>query len=249
MNIFVCMKRVPDTESQIQLAADGRSVDTAGLNYIINPYDEYAIEAALKLQEAHGGSVTLLTVGEADADKTLRKALAMGGDQAVLLTVDKDLSDPRQAALALAEWLKGQSMDLILCGKQGVDHDHGSTGPMLAELLGLPCVAGISALALEGNTLTVEREIEGGKEKYRTTTPAVLSCDKGLNEPRYASLKGIMMAKKKPLETLAAQTGESLLNTEGLGYPAARPAGRIIGKGPEAVGELLGLLKNEAKIL
>lgn len=249
MTICVCIKRVPDTEAQILLAADGRSVDSAGINYIINPYDEYALEAALQLQEQQGGTVTLVSVGPEDTDKVLRKALAMGGDQAVLLTVDSDPTDPAQAAGALAAWLATQSFDLVLCGKQGVDQDHGATGPMLAEKLGLACVAGISSLAVENGQATVEREIEGGKERYRLALPAVFSCDKGLNEPRYASLKGIMAAKKKPLETLPAQVGGSTQSIEGLAYPAARPAGRIIGKGPEAAGELLGLLRNEAKIL
>lgn len=249
MRIFVCLKRVPDTESQIRIADDGRSVQRADLNYIINPYDEYAIEAALQLKEAEGGEVTLVTVGEDGTEATIRKGLAMGADQAVLLRVPKDLEDPRQAAAVLAGWLKSQNPDLVLCGKQGVDYDHAAVPGMLAEELGVAAATSICRIERAADGFLVEREIEGGRERLRLPTPCVLSCDKGLNEPRYASLKGIMAAKKKPLECLDATAAAAGQETLAVTAPPARPAGRVIGEGAAAAGDLLRLLKEEAKVL
>lgn len=249
MRIFVCLKRVPDTESQIRIAEDGRTIQRADLSFIVNPYDEYAIEAALQLKEAEGGEVTLVTVGEDGTESTIRKGLAMGADQAVLLKVEQDLEDPRQAATVLAGWLKEQSPDLVLCGKQGVDYDHAAVPGMLAEGLELPAATAICALERVEGGFRVEREIEGGRERLRLPVPCVISCDKGLNEPRYASLKGIMAAKKKPLEIVDATAATAGQRTLSLAAPPARPAGRVIGEGAAAAGELLRLLKEEAKVL
>ncbi len=249
MEIYVLMKRVPDTESQIRIAADQRSVDTSDLNFIINPYDEYAIEAALQLKESAGGTVTLLTVGTEGSESTIRKGLAMGADKAVLLKVGEYLFDARQVAAVLAAYLKNAGADLILGGKQGVDQDNASTALMLAEMLGLPSVSTICSIQAENGGFSVEREVEGGRESYRLGTPCLLTADKGLNEPRYASLKGIMMAKKKPLEVAETAPAEgAVYGVEGLEYPPARPEGRIVGEGADAVPELLRLLKDEAKV-
>jgi electron transfer flavoprotein beta subunit len=247
VRIVVCLKRVPDTESVIRLAADGSAVETGELSFIINPYDEYAIEAALQLKEAEGGEVILLTVGEAAADSTIRKGLAMGADEAVLLQVEQDLSDPLSTAGLLAGWLKANPADLILAGKQGVDFDHGATPGMLAELLGWPGATAICRLEREGGGVLVEREVEGGRERVRLPLPCVLSADKGLNEPRYASLKGIMMAKKKPLTIVAVEARPA--SPGRFETPAARPAGRIVGQGAGAATDLLRLLKEEARVL
>jgi electron transfer flavoprotein beta subunit len=247
MRIVVCLKRVPDTESVIRIAPDGGAILSEGLNFIINPYDEYAIEAALQLKEAQGGEVLLLCVGEAEAESTLRKGLAMGADEAVLLKVESDLREPLPTAALLAAWLRSHPADLVLAGKQGVDYDHGATPGMLAELLGLPSATAICALQVAEGQAVVEREIEGGRERLRLPLPCVLSADKGLNEPRYASLKGIMMAKKKPLaveDAAAAAAAACHLET-----PPARPAGRVVGTGAEAAPELLRLLRDEARVL
>jgi electron transfer flavoprotein beta subunit len=248
MRIVVCMKRVPDTESVIRIAPDGGAVDTADLNYIINPYDEYAIEAALQMKDADDSvQVLLLTVGESAAESTIRKGLAMGADEAVLLQVPKDLSDPLGTARLLAEWLKANPADLVLAGKQGVDFDHGAVPGMVAELLGWAGASSVCALACEASHATVEREVEGGRERVRLPLPCVISADKGLNEPRYASLKGIMGAKKKPLAVVdcAAQSGA----LGSLEAPPARPAGRVVGQGAAAATELARLLKEEARVL
>jgi len=249
MRLVVCLKRVPDTESVIRLSGDGSAIERGDLSYIINPYDEYALEAALQLKEAHPeGQVVLLCVGEADADATLRKGLAMGADEAVLLQVPRDLDEPLPVARLLAGWLKDHPADLVLAGRQGVDHDHGAVPGMLAELLGLPSATAVCALAVEGGKARVERDTEAGRQVVELPLPCVLSADKGLNEPRYASLKGIMAAKKKPLqvvETAAAAASPAVQFT----LPPARPAGRVVGEGAGAAGELLRLLKEEAKVL
>ncbi len=250
MRIVVCMKRVPDTESAIPLAADGKSVETRDLNYIINPYDEYAIEAALQLKEAEGGEVVLLTAGEDGTESTIRKGLAMGADSAVLLKVARDPQDPMEAAGLLAEWLKNNPADLVLCGKQGVDQDHAAVPGMLAQLLGWPGATAICKLEKADGGYAVEREVEGGRERLAVTAPCVLSADKGLNEPRYASLKGIMAAKKKPLDVVdSTATAPAGCQVESLSLPPARPAGRVLGEGAAQAGELLRLLKEEAKVL
>jgi len=249
MRIVVCMKRVPDTESVIRIAPDGGAVETADLTYIINPYDEYAIEAALQLKEAdgEGSQVVLLTVGEAAAESTIRKGLAMGADEAVLLQVPRDLGDPLQTARLLAEWLKSNGADLVLAGKQGVDYDHGAVPGMVAELLGWAGATAVCALTRDGTGLVVEREVEGGRERVRLPLPCVVSADKGLNEPRYASLKGIMGAKKKPLTVVDSPAQAEVLGK--LEAPAARPAGRVVGQGSQAAVELARLLKDEARVL
>lgn len=250
MRIVVCMKRVPDTESAIPLAGDGKSVETRDLTYIINPYDEYAIEAALQLKEHSDGKVVLLTVGEVGSESTIRKGLAMGADSAVLLKVERDLTDPLEVAGLLAGWLKDNPADLILCGKQGVDQDHAAVPGMLAQLLGLPGATAICKLEQQADGFLVEREVESGRERVRVTGPCVLSADKGLNEPRFASLKGIMAAKRKSLDVLdAVAQPVGGARVEGLSLPPARPEGRIVGAGAAAAADLLKLLKEEAKVL
>lgn len=248
MRIVVCMKRVPDTESVIRIAPGGGAVDTADLSYIINPYDEYAIEAALQMKDADESvQVLLLTLGESSAESTIRKGLAMGADEAVLLQVPADVSDPLRTAQLLAEWLKANPADLVLAGKQGVDFDHGAVPGMVAELLGWASATSVCAFSCAGGQATVEREVEGGRERVRLPLPCVVSADKGLNEPRYASLKGIMGAKKKPLTVVECPVEPSLLGS--LEAPPARPAGRVVGQGAAAATELARLLKDEARVL
>jgi electron transfer flavoprotein beta subunit len=249
VQIFVCVKRVPDTESQIAIAADQKSIATEDLNYIVNPYDEYAIEAALELKESMDAEVVLLTVGEDGSQPTIRKALAMGADRAVLLQVEKDLQDPAQVAALLAAYLKEQDYALVLAGKQGADMDNASTAMMLAQLLDLPAVSAICHLEKSDGGLKVQREVESGKESYDLPLPCLLTADKGLNEPRFASLKGIMMAKRKPLDATEVSPATSPLQVEELTLPPARAAGRVLGEGTAVVPELIRLLKEEAKVL
>jgi electron transfer flavoprotein beta subunit len=243
---------VPDTTSKIVIAADGQSIDEAGLKFVPNPYDEFALEEALKLREAEGagsaGEVVVISVGTDAAQETLRTALATGADRAVLLQTAGS-PDGLVIARALADELKAGTYDLILFGKLAVDDYNHQVGVMTAELLELPCVTAISKLNVSGGKLEAEREIEGGIETATASLPAVLTCDKGLNTPRLPSLKGIMAAKKKPLEAKPVSLGAPTLASLGLTLPADRKAGRIIGEGPDAVPELVRLLREEAKAI
>ncbi len=246
---IVCVKRVPDTEARLRIAGDGKSVDPSGVKYVLNPYDEFAVEAALKHKEAAGaGEVTAVSVGGAASAETLRTALAMGADAAVLLKTD---AAPEGLAVAriLAEELKGREFDLALFGMKAIDDDLQAVGAMVAELMGLPAATAVTEFSVEGGTVTAHREIEGGAEVVELKTPCVITLTKGAYEPRYASLKGIMAAKKKPLEEKPAADGATGAETRALAYPAERQAGRIVGEGPDAVTELLRLLREEAKVL
>jgi electron transfer flavoprotein beta subunit len=248
VKIAVCIKRVPDTEARIRVAEGGRAIDTSGLKYIISPYDEFALEAGLRLREAHGGEVTALTLGEPAAAEQLRAALAMGADTAVLLKGDVGM-DGLASARALASELEGRDADLILLGMKAVDDDQQQVGPMLAELLGLPCATVVAELEVQDGALLCKREIEGGLEIVEAPLPAVVTITKGVYEPRYASLKGIMAAKRKPLEEKEAQLGEDRIEVRGLSYPPERPPGKVVGTGVDAVDELVRLLREEAKVL
>ena len=250
MKIAVCVKRVPDTEARIKIAADGKAIDESGVKFVLNPYDEFAVEEALRLKEKAGaGEVAIVTVGGDLSQETIRTALAMGADRGVLLKVDAVPLDPLPVARALADELRGGGFDMILFGKQAVDDSSHAVGLIVAELLGLPSVGAVTTLAIANGTGTAEREVEGGIEVVEFTLPAVATADKGLNEPRYPALKGIMAAKKKPLETKPVALAGAGLEVLGLTYPPERQAGRIVGEGAEAVPALIEALRTEAKVL
>ena len=249
MNSIVCIKRVPDTETRIQVAEDGHSIETRDVNYVLNPYDEYAVEEAIRIKEQHGGEVTAICLGSQDAVTVLRSAVAMGVDHAVLLKTDETQIDPSVVSTALAEAIQGRSYDLVLFGKQAVDDDNSQVGPMVAELLSLPCVCQIVKLELQDGKAISNRQIEGGEEVVETSLPAVFTAQKGLNEPRYASLKDIMRAKRAKIEECEVTLISSRVETLGLTLPPERQAGRFIGQGVEAVPELIQRLKEEAKVL
>ena len=249
MKIAVCLKRVPDTIAKITIGPDRKSIDETGLKFVLNPYDEFAVEEALALKEKAGaGETVAYSLGTDAAQETLRTALAMGIDRAVLLQ-STGSPDGLEIARALAGELKGGGYDLILFGKLAVDDYNHQVGPMVAEVLGLPCVSSVAHLAIADGGVQAEREIEGGVEVVGCRLPAVLTCDKGLNTPRLPSLKGIMAAKKKPLEVKPVTLGAGSIEVIGLEYPAERKAGRIVGEGTDAVAELVRLLRTEAKVL
>lgn len=249
MKSIVCVKRVPDTETRIRIAGDESSIDPAGVKYVLNPYDEFAVEAALKHKEAAGGGeVTVLTVGQAESAETLRTALAMGADQAVLLKTDQP-AEGLAVARAIAAELKEREYDLVLFGMKAIDDDLQAVGSMVAELLELPSATVVTEFEVEGDKVVAHREIEGGSEIVELSRPCVITLTKGAYAPRYASLKGIMAAKKKPLEEKPAEAGDSGITVQKLSYPAERQAGRIVGEGPDAVPELVRLLRQEAKVL
>ncbi|MEZ4585253.1 MAG: electron transfer flavoprotein subunit beta/FixA family protein [Gemmatimonadales bacterium] len=249
MRIAVCVKRVPDTTTKIVIGGDGSSIDESGVKFVPNPYDEYAIEAAIALKEKAGaGETTVVSLGKETAQETIRTALAMGIDKGVLLKCAGS-ADGLEVAKAIAAELGGGSYDLVLMGKMAVDDYNHQVGPMVAELMGLPCITAVSSLAVEGGAVVAEREIEGGVEVVTCQLPAVITTDKGVNTPRLPSLKGIMAAKKKPLETKEVTLGAGGLEVLGLSLPPERQAGKIVGEGADAVPALIELLRNEAKVL
>ena len=250
MKIAVCVKRVPDSEARIKVGADGMSIDESGVKFVLNPYDEYAVEEALKLKETAGsGEVVVVSLGGDASQETIRTALAMGADRGVLLKTDTLPLDPLPVAQALAAEFKDGSYDLILFGKVAIDDYNHGVGVMVAELLGLPCVSAIAALELSDGQGKAEREVEGGVEVVEFSLPAVLTAEKGLNEPRYPALRGIMMAKKKPLDVKEVSLAGAGIEVVNLAYPPERQAGRIVGEGADAVAALVDALRKEAKVL
>jgi electron transfer flavoprotein beta subunit len=259
MKIIVCVKQVPDTEARIRIAPEGNAIVEADLNWIVSPYDEFAIEEALKIKEAKGGEVVLVSLGPERAQSALRSGLAMGADAAVHLKDPLfDATDTLGTARALAAAIKTLApFDLVLTGQQGVGGDNSQIPGLLAELLDLPQVTMAVKLELQEGKATVEREIEGAHESWETTLPAVVSAQKGLNEPRYASLKGIMAAKKKPVQTFDAAglglTADALapkVKVVAMELPPPRPPIRMVeGDADTQVKELLKLLHEEAKVI
>lgn len=248
MKILVALKQVPDTETKIKVAADGRSLDPADVKWITGPYDEYALEEAIRIKEAKGAEVVALSVGGDSAKEVLRNALALGADSAVLLKGDGQ-GDALAVAQMIAAYAKDKGFDLILCGNKGIGGDNAAMGPMLAELLGVAQANVVVKLELGEGTFRAEREIEGGSEIVEGSLPAVVTAQKGLNEPRYASLKGIMAAKKKTIEELDAVAAPAVAVISALALPPERPAGRRLEGEPAAQAQaLLQALKDEAKV-
>jgi electron transfer flavoprotein beta subunit len=243
---IVCIKRVPDSEARIRIAGDGRSIDPSGVKYVMNPYDEFALEEAIRLREAAGeGSVTVVSVGPEASKETLRTALAMGADEAVLLRCEGS-PDGLAIARVLAAEIGGREHDLVLFGKQAIDDDNMQVPAMVAELLDLPCATVVVKLEVAEGRAVARREVEGGHEVVEFDLPAVVSAQKGLNEPRYPSLKGIMAAKKKPLEVKDVELPELKVEIVSLEEPPARESGEVVGEGVEAVPELVGRLRERA---
>ena len=250
MKVLVPVKRVIDFNVAVRVKADRSGVDLTNVKMAINPFDEIAVEEAVRLKEKGKASeIIAVSIGPAGAQETLRTALAMGADRGVLLEADRVPVDGLEVAKALAAELKHGGYDLILFGKMAIDDYNHQVGPMVAELLDLPCVTAVAHLDIAGQRGTAEREIEGGVEIVEFPLPAVLTTDKGLNEPRYPALKGIMAAKKKPLELKRAALGAGGLEVLGLTPPPQRKDGKVVGEGPAAVPELLRLLREEAKVL
>ena len=260
MNIFVFVKRVPDTESKIRIDHDTNRIDEEGLNFVLSPYDEYAVEEALQIREAQGGTVTVFSVGTDESLVILKKCLAMGADEAVLLKDETpETFDGLRTARIIARTIqtKYQDFSLLLFGKQAVGSDNGQVQTMVAEMLSLPQINVVTNLEIAGNQATAHREIEGAEEKVTVPLPAVISAQKGLNEPRYETLKGIMAAKRKEIPVVTVS--ELGLNPDDLSpqveivrleSPPARKAGTVIEEEPEvAAKKLVQFLQEEAKII
>ena len=253
MKIAVLIKRVPDMDLRFKIASNGTSVDESGLKFDISDFDGYAVEAALQTKEKQAdpaaSEVVVISLGPDVVQETLRKAMSLGADRAIHLKCDTPVHDSYAIATALAAELKGGGYDLVMFGRMSIDTANQSTGPIVAELLGLPIITAISKLGLEGGRVKARRELEGSYELIECPMPAVVTIDEGIARPRYPSLKGIMSAKKKPLEVKPAQVGEERYTINKMELPPERAGGRIIGEGKDAVPELVRLLKEEAKVL
>ncbi len=263
MNVIVCVKQVPDTEAVIKIAGDGKSIEEQGIKFVLNPYDEFAVEEALRIKEKVGGTVVIYCLGPQRSVEAIRTALAMGADRSVHLDDEAFLNgDGYATAKALAEAIKKEEFDIIFCGREAIDGSRAEVGEMLAELLGIPHVTFITSFELSDDQkkAIVKREVEGGVETFEVELPAVFTAQKGLNEPRYPSLPGIMKAKKKELKPLklqdvglsAEEVGEagSRVSIVKLEYPPERPPGKILEGEPEdVVKELVKLLREEAKVI
>ena len=250
MNIVVCMKSVPSSETKVKINSDGVTIEQTDVVLEINPYDEYAIEEAIRAKEAHGGKVTILTLGSGTATQNIRKALAMGADEALhLICENAELADSSTIAELLYSAIKEIEYDVIFCGKKAIDCDNHQVPNRLAQLLDIPAVTAISNLELTTESGSAKRNIEGGTELISVNLPALFSAEKGLNEPRYASLPGIMAAKKKPLEERQVSMSNEKLTILSLELPPPKPKGRIVGEGAEAAGELVRILREEAKVI
>jgi electron transfer flavoprotein beta subunit len=250
VKIAVCVKRTPDSETRFRIGASGSSIEEGGVKFDMDDFASYAVEVALQLKEKAGsGEVVAIALGPDNVQETLRKAMSMGVDRAVQLKADAVPFDGLAVAKALAAELKSSAFDLIFFGKHAFDTSEGVVGTATAELLDLPCVTAASKLEIANGKGTARRELEGAAEMVEFSLPAVVTIDEGIARPRYPSLKGIMSAKKKPLETKPAQLGTPRVAVKSMALPPDRPPGRIIGEGSAAVTELVKLLQTEAKVL
>ena len=246
----MCIKRVPVMEVKFVIAADGTRIEEAGLKYDVNDFDLWAVEAALQLKEKAGaGEVVVISLGVDAAQEQIRKTLAMGADRGVLLKADTTPADGFAVAQALASELKDGGYDLVLFGRIAIDSMNQMTGPMVAELLDLPCVTNVFKLEIASGRGVAQRALDGAVEVVEFPLPAVLTIDDGLNKERLPSLKGIMAAKKKTLDIKPAQFGEVHVAVKQMALPPERAAGRILGDSAAAVPELVRLLQTEAKVL
>lgn len=247
MNILVCVSRVPDTASRIVAAGTGNSIDKQGIKFILNPYDEFAVEEGLRLREKNGGTVTVLTVSSDAAKEILRTALAMGADKAVIIKTEEEF-DSFFAANNIAEYAKSINPDIILLGKQSVDFDSLQMPAIVGELLGMPSIAVVTKLQVDGETVTAEREVEGGKEIVEASLPCIISAQKGLNDPRYPKLPDIMKAKSKPIEEITPLATEKRTEVISLSIPLKQRANKIVGNSDDEIAEVVRLLHEEAKV-
>ena len=248
MNIAVCVRQTPDTTTQIQIS-DNNSVVEDGIQWIINPYDEFAIEEAIKLTETHGGEVTIISLGPARVEKTIREALAMGAHKAIRINTDDMPQDPGVIAAALADVLREGSYDVIFTGRQAIDDDHSQVPSRLAQLLDLPCATVVVELNIDGNTANALREVEGGHERVSFSLPAVIGANRHLNEPRYRSMRGIMQAKRIPIEVVEANLGDAQLSIESIAYPPEKGERKLFEAGANDAAEVVRLLREEAQVI
>ncbi|MCR4404221.1 MAG: electron transfer flavoprotein subunit beta/FixA family protein [Candidatus Acetothermia bacterium] len=241
MKIVVCLKRVLDTQERVEIAPDGKRLVSTGLDYVMNTHDECAVEEAIRIKEAKGGQVTVLSLGPSGATETIREAIAMGADEGLLLEAegDEEAWGPKSTASALAEALKGLEFDLVFFGLESGDGSHHQVGLAVAEALGLPAVDGVKKIDFQDGKIVVRRAVELGEEVFELEPPAVLTLVDGMNRPRHPSLRGIMLAKRKEIKTIKVAPREEPLRLIQLRKPPERAGGEILGEGKGAIPKLL----------
>jgi len=246
MKFLVCISKAPDTTSKIDFTEGNTKFNEAGVQFIVNPYDEwYALVRALELKESLGGQVTTITVGSAADDPVIRKALAIGADNAV--RINAEANDAYFTAFQIAEYAKSEGFDIILAGKETINYNGSQVGGMIAELMGLPYVSLASKLEMNGSTATVDREMKGGVEVVEVNTPFVLSAAKGMAEQKIPNMRGIMAARTKPLEVIEAVPCDDLTTFGSYILPEVKSECKYVD--PENIAELVRLLHDEAKVI
>lgn len=247
MKILVCISQVPDTTTKIAFSDDNKQFKTDGVTYIINPYDEwYALVRALELKEAGvADTVNMVCVGTQTAEPVIRKALALGGDEAIRINTDS--ADPYVVAAQIAEYAKSEGYDLVLCGKESIDYNNAAVGAMVAELLDMDYIGFATKLEIADGKATVNREIEGGTETNVAPLPLVVSCQKGMAEARIPNMRGIMAARTKPLNVVEPADIASLTEVDAYELPPAKGSVKLVD--PENMDELVSLLHNDAKVI
>ena len=245
MKILVCISHVPDTTSKINFVDNNTKFDTGGVQFIIGPYDDYALARAIELKESSGSSVTVINVGLTDTEPTIRKALAIGADDAI--RVNAEPTDSFFIASQIAEQAKAGGYDLILMGRESIDFNSGVVHSIVGEMLGMPAFSPVMKLDVDGNTVKMEREIEGGKETLEASLPLIAGCQEPIAEWKIPNMRGIMSARTKPLKVVEPTTVDSGVVLKQFELPPPKSGVKMIN--PDNVAELVGLLKNEAKVL
>jgi electron transfer flavoprotein beta subunit len=249
MKIIACVSLVPDSTTKVKISGTNKSIDDNGVSFILNPYDEFAVEEAIRLKEKNSGDVTAVTFGTEKAKEVLKKSFQMGADKGILIKTDNNDFDSYTVAKNLSDYIKTQNPDVILFGKQSIDFDGQLIPSMVSEMLNIPCINVVVKLDIADGKVTAEREVEGGKEIVESKLPVIIGAQKGLNEPRYPNLKSIMAAKSKPIEEIPATYSGNRVEIMEMHLPAEKASGKIFTNGREDVAELVRLLREEAKVI
>lgn len=249
MKILVCVSRVPDTAAKVKVGGDGKNIDEAGVKFIVNPYDEFALETGIRLKESNGAEVTALVVGPEAAQDVLRTAYAMGVDKAVLVKNENGNSDSYSVAEDIASVAKEIEADLVIMGRQSIDYDSFSKASMVGALLDRPSISVVSKLDINGDSLVVERDIEGGKETVESSLPSVISVQKGIYDPRYPKLPQIMKAKKKPIDIKESANSGQKTEVLSMNIPETARVGKVVGDSDSDIAEVINALHQDAKVI
>jgi electron transfer flavoprotein beta subunit len=249
MKIVVCVSLVPDSTTKIKISGTSKSIEETGVTFVLNPYDEFAVEEAVQLKEKNGGEVIAITYGNQKSKEAIKKSYQIGVDKGIFIQSSNDIYDSFNTAKNLAEVIKEINPDIIFFGKQSIDYDNHILPGMVGEILNIPSINVVTKLTIEGSKITAEREIEGGKEIIESKLPVLIGTQKGINIPRYPNLKSIMASKNKPIEEKKSSFNENLLEIENITLPPEKSKRIIFANGVCDVPELVRLLREEAKVI